>query len=226
MIRISNKEIIDIIKLADNKVIMVEKIPLDTFGKFKADYFVLNLANGSKEAITKNAYLLWKFGDSNEEITNKITNYVQCDSIIFPSKNVFVIFPNGQSGYFNEFGEMKWNGILNYNGNYCSSATEDAGYFWTCCPNENCVIRYTADTIKLDLRIGGKDSATFNTPIFASSDDSFVYICNSDGRIRTIDKKHFTVSDIKGVYPNLRKFYKYGRYSIICTADGTFMDKN
>lgn len=226
MIKISNKEIIDIIKFNDSKVIMVEKVPLDLSGKFKVNYFVLNLTNGSKEPITKNAYLLKKFGNPFKEITERINNYVQCDSITFPSKNVFVIFPNGQTGYFNEYGEMKWNGTLNYNEHNCSSATEDGDYFWTCCQEENCVIRYTADTIKVDLRIGSKDAFTFNTPIYASSDDEYIYVSNSDGRIRKIDKKHFTISDVDGVYPGLKKFYKYGRFSIICTSNGTFIDKD
>lgn len=226
MIKISDREIIDIIRFNDTKVIMVEKCPLDASGKFKVKYFILNLSNGCRESITKNAYLLRKFGDAHKEIVDKLNNFVQCDSLIFPSKSTFVIFPNGQTGYFNEYGEMKWSGILKYNDCFCTSAAEDGNYFWTCCPEENCVIRYTADTIKVDLRIGGKEAAAFNTPIFASSDESYIYIANSDGRIRTIDKKHYTVDDIDKVYSGMRRFYKFGRFSIICTPNGTFIDKD
>ena len=226
MIKISNREIIDVIKYNDDKVIMVEKKPLGEFGKFKVNYYILNLTNGSKEAITKNAYLLKKFGNSFQEITESMNNFVQCDSIIFPSRNVFVIFPNGQTGYYNEYGEQKWQGILNYNDNCCCSATPDGNYFWTCCPDENCVVRYTADSIKVDLRIGSKDALTFTKPFFSSSDDNYIYICCEGGRIRKIDRKNFAVSDIKSVYDGLKKYYKFGRFSIISTLNGTFMDKD
>lgn len=226
MIKISDREIIDIVKFNDDKVIIVEKRPLGEFGRYKANYYILNFTNGSKESITKNAYLLKKYGNAYEGITEKITNYVQCGVITFNSKNIFVIFPNGQTGYFNEFGEMKWSGTLNYNDSYCTSVAEDGDYFWTCCPEENCVIRYTADSIKLDLRIGGSTSATFSKPIFASADEKFIYICNEDGRIRKISKANYAVTDFDGIYPNLKRFYKFGRFSFICTSTGAYIDKD
>lgn len=226
MIKISDREIIDIINYNDNKMIIVEKRPLGELNKYKANFYALNFNNGSKEPLTKNAYLLKKFGNQFEKITDTITNYVQCDSIAFPSKNIFVIFPNGQTGLFNEFGEMRWSGVLKYNEHNCSSAAEDGEYFWTCCPDENCVIRYTADSIKLDLRIGSKDAPTFSKPIFASADDKFIYICNEDGRIRKISKSNFAVSDFNGTYPGLKRFYKHGRFSIICTSKGAYIEKD
>lgn len=226
MIKISDREIIDVVKFNDDKVIFVEKRPLGELNKYKANYYILNFTNGNKEPITKSAYLLKKFGNAYQGIEKKITNYIQCDAVTFPSKNVFVIFPNGQTGYFNEFGEIKWSGVLNYNDSYCVSAALDDDYFWTCCPEENCVIRYTADSIKLDLRIGSKDAMTFTKPIFASADNKYIYIANEDGRIRKISKSNFEISDIDSVYPNLKKFYKFGRFSIICTSNGAYIDKD
>lgn len=226
MIKISDREIIDIVKYDDNKIIIVEKRPLGELDKYKANYYILNFTNGSKEHITKNAYLLKKFGASFQGITDTITNYVQCDAVTFPSRNVLVIFPNGQTGLFNEFGEMKWSGVLNYNDSICSSIAEDGDYFWTTCADENCVIRYTADSIKLDLRIGGKGSATFDKPIFVSADEKFIYVCNENGRIRKISKTNFAISDIDETYPNLKKFYKFGKFSIICTSNSAYIEKD
>lgn len=226
MIKISNREIIDFVKYSEQKVIFVEKIPLDELGKYKVNYFVLNFENGEREAITKNAYLLKKFGSAFQSIIDEISNFVQCNAVIFPSKSVFVIFSNGQAGYFNSFGEMQKSGELKYNDSNCSYATEDGDYFWTCCKDENCVIRYTADSVKVDLRIGAKESGTFNNPIFISSDERFVYVCCEDGRIRKIDKSNFTVSDYSKTFNGLKRFYKYGRFAVICTTDGAFIDKD
>ena len=63
MIKISNREIIDVVKYGSNKAIFVEKRPLfDEGGRYKVNYFVLNFDTGEKEVITKNAYLMQKFG--------------------------------------------------------------------------------------------------------------------------------------------------------------------
>lgn len=226
MIKISNKEIIDIVRYNEEKVIFVEKNPLDVVGKFKVKYFILNLSNGDKEVITKSAYLLKKFGSSYDVITKKLIDFVQCDCAIFPSKNVFVNYPNGQTALFNPFGEMKWNGTLNYNGSACSTCAIDGDYFWSCCRDENCVIRYSADSINVDIRIGSKESNTFNKPIFASADEKGVYICCEDGRVRMINKSTLDVIDIASNVPDLKKFYKFGKFSIICASSGAYIEKD
>lgn len=226
LIKISNREIIDIVKYSDDKAIIVEKLPLGDIGQYKVNYFVLNFNNGDKEVITKNAYLLKKFGNAFHSISEKVINYVQCDAIVFPNKNTLVTYPNGQAGYFTPDGELKWSGELKYNDSFCCSAAADDDYFWNCCPNENCVIRYSADKLKVDIRIGSKDSNTFISPFFASADDNYVYVCCDNDKVRKIDKKNLAVSDVKGKYSGLKKFYKYGRFSIICTSDGAFIDKD
>jgi hypothetical protein len=226
LLKISNKEIIDVVKYSDVKVIFVEKKPFGDLSQYKADYFILNFETGKKEVITKNAYLLKKFGSNYRKITEVLANFVQCDAYCTPSKNVLAIFPNGQAGMFDQLGNMQWNGTLNYNDKTVTSMAGDGEYFWTCCKDENCVIRYNCDNIKVDIRIGGKDATTFSKPNFISSDDDYIYVCCDNSKVRKIDKSNFTVTDIDATYEDLTKFYKLGRFSIICTKNGAYIDKD
>ena len=51
MIKISNREIIDVVKYGSNKAIFVEKRPLfDEGGRYKVNYFVLNFDTGEKRS--------------------------------------------------------------------------------------------------------------------------------------------------------------------------------
>lgn len=226
MLKISNKEIIDIVKYTESKVIFVEKKPFGDLSQYRANYFILNFETGEKEVITKSAYLLRKFGPNYKKITETIANYVQCDTASLPNRNVLVIFPNGQTGLFDAQGSMKWNGTLKYNDKIVAGMANDEEYFWSCCKDENCVIRYTADNIKVDIRIGGKNAVTFIKPDFVSADDEFIYVCCDGCKVRKIDKSNFTVSDVKGSFFGLKKFYKLGKFSIICTSDGAYIDKD
>ncbi|MFR5876253.1 MAG: hypothetical protein ACLUFN_07160 [Eubacterium sp.] len=226
MLKISNKEIIDIIKFSESKVIFVEKKPFGDLSQYKANYFILNFETGEKEVVTKSAYLMRKFGPNYEKITESIANYVQCDVAVLTDKNVLVIFPNGQTGLFDSAGGMKWNGTLKYNDKIVSGIATDNDYFWSCCKDENCVIRYSSDNIKVDIRIGGKEATTFTKPDFVSADDEYIYVCCDGLKVRKIDKSNFTVSDVKGSYIGLKKFYKLGKFSIICTSDGAYIDKD
>lgn len=227
MLKISSREIIDVVRYGDDKAILVEKNPIvDEIGKYKVRYFVINFNSGEKEGITKTAYLRQKFGSNYSTIIEKIGNFVQCDSLVLSNRNVLVIYPGGMSGLFDSNGELKKDGQLDYNDSPVSGIAEDGECFWSVCPDENCVIRYFADGVKVDIRIGGRDSATFDRPHYVSSDSDNVYICCSNNHIRVVDKKTFAVSDISKRYTDLQRYYRFGQYAIVCTSDSAYLDKD
>lgn len=227
MIKVSSREIIDIVRYDDSKAIFVEKKPiLDNAGKYKVSYFVLNFENGEKEVITKNAYLRIKFGTNYKAIIEKVVNFVQCEARVLPNKNVLVVYPGGQAGIFDPNGELIRDGMLSYNDNYAFGIADDGDYFWSCCPNENCVVRFYADSINMDIRVGGKDSKTFINPTYVTADNDYIYVCCDNTYIRKIDKSNFAVTDIRKAYSDLQRYYKFGRFSIICTSDGAYIDKD
>lgn len=227
MIKISSREIVDVVRFEENKAIIVEKKPIvDEPGKYKVGYFVINFDAGEKEVITKNAYLRKKFGTNYQTLIEKIGNFVQCEASVLSDKSVLVIYPGGQSGLFDANAELVREGLLSYNDSPAYGIAEDGDYFWCCCPGENCAIRYLSDGIKLDIRIGGKESSTFPNPHFISSDSDYVYVCCEHNRVRKIDKSNFSVSDISKKYDDLQRFYKFGEYSIVCTSNAAYLDKD
>ena len=225
MEKISNREIIDVIRYTADKIIIVEKLPdLDLSG-YRTNYFILDLNSLEKEVITKNAYLMKKFGSAYQEITSRISSYAQCEAAILRDRSVFVIFPNGQCGRFDSEGEIIWNDRLTYNDKPVSSLALDGDYIWCCCKDENCVIRYSLEKKPiLDIRIGDLTAKTFILPSFVSADDENVYVCCNDIKLRSINKKDFTVSDIGSAVSGLRRFYRFGRKSLVCTADGAYIE--
>ncbi len=225
MIKISTGEIIDVVRYSDTKVIFAEKALSPDLTTTKAKYFILDFNTGEKEAVTTTAYKLKKFGFAFETICAKMTDFISCDAIILKNRNVLVMFEGGEAGLFDRDGEMLWNKKLTYNDAAVQSLALDGDYFWTVSKSEDCVIRYNADNINVDIRIGGKDKGTFRAPFFASADEDYVYICCAD-RVRKISKDNLVVSDVEGLYDAPKRFYKLGKYSIICKPDGAYIDKD
>lgn len=227
MLKISNKKIIDVVHYDNDKFIIVEKNPIaNSLNQFKANYFVINFESGQREVITKNAYLMTKFGSAYKEICDTLNDFIQCEAAILPNKNILVIYPNSQSGLFSHSGKIKWNGELKYNDSVVAGLALDNDYFWSYCKDENCVIRYSCDNLKVDLRIGSKQSMTFVNPHSISEDKEYIYVCCDSIRVRKISKKDFTVSDIDDTFINLERFYKFGEYSIVCCSDGAYLTKD
>ena len=76
---ISTKDIADVIKYNDESVIIVEKLPLPNGTQYKVQYSVVNFKTKSIDVLTKNAYLLKKFGSNFNRISQIMPNFVQCD---------------------------------------------------------------------------------------------------------------------------------------------------
>ena len=210
MIKISNREIIDVLKFSDDKAILVEKKPnLNSVG-YGVNYFILNFSTGEKEIITKDAYLLKKYGTNRKIIADKLGNFVTPSAVVMPDRSVLVIYPTGETGLFDSNGEL----------------VKDGEYFWSVCQKENCVIRYFIDGVKVDIRVGTAEQNTFPNPHFVSSDDEYVYVCCEHRRVRKIDKTDFTVSDVSKTYSDLLGYYRFGKYAIIIKPDGAYCDKD
>ncbi len=223
MIRISTKEIADILTYNDSKAIIVEKNPLLNTMQFKASYSVINFETKTKEVLTKNAYLLKKFGSTFQTISETIPNFVQCNSAILYDKRVLVIYPNGEAGIFDRDGELSWSGYFTYHDEIVNHLALDGKYFWTICPAENCAIRYSCQTMQVDLRIGGKDASTFINPTHISVGDGDIYVCSDGNKVRKIDGMNFTVSDFLDFEEGIKEYYKFGKYAIAVLSSGTYL---
>ena len=225
MLKISSKEIIDVVNYSGDRAIIVEKVRLlDSINKYKVNYFVIDFKSGKKEVITKSAYLHSKFGSNNQKITDIIANFVQCEATILSNKNVLIISPVGEYGLFNSDGELKSSGILEYNGKRVCGLAADGDYFWGYCSDENCVIRYNAENMKVDLRMGGNESSTFIEPVYISSDEENIYVCCDTNKVKQISKSNFDVSGVKGAFYGIKRYYKFNNCSLLCMPDGAYLN--
>ncbi len=226
MIKLSNKDIADVMQYDKSKAVLVEKKPVIDATHFKAAYYVINFDAKTKEVLTKGGYLLKKFGSAYNNIIRTIPNFVQCAAGILYDKRVLVIYPNGETGIFDREGNLAWSGILKYHDKPVFGLALEGKYFWTLCPQERCVIRYSSQTMQLDLRIGGADRSTFVDPTHISVDSSGIYVCSSHNTVRRIDKSNFTVSDYLRFDEPIRQFFKFDDYAIAVMQSGTYLLHN
>lgn len=226
MVKLSTREIIDIVRYGDDKAIFVEKVPsLADNGANKISCFVINFDTGTKDVITKTAYLRQKFGNNYQAIIEKLGDYANFDAYFLPDRNILAVYNDGKYGIFTPDGEVVTIDELKYNDKSVHSVAEDDGAFWSCCEEENCIVRFLADSLNFDIRIGGKESATFANPTFVSADKDYIYVVCNHNYVRQVDKKTFAVSDISKKYDGLKSYYKFGDYSVVGKNDGFYLDK-
>ena len=223
---ITTKDIVDVIRYGTDSAIIVEKLPIGDGSQYKVQYSVIDFANKSIEVVTKSAYLLKKFGAQFSRISQIIPNFVQCDAAVLYDRRVLAIYPNGEAGIFDKEGELEWSGEFTYHDEIIKHLALEGKYFWSVCPAENCVIRYSAQNMKVDLRIGGKDATTFLNPSHVCYDEDNVYVCCDSNKVRRIDGNNYTVSDYLNFTDGIKQFYKFGIYSIAVMTSGTYVLEN
>lgn len=228
MQKITSKEIVDVIKYSDGSVIVVEKLPLlANPNQYKVQYSVVDFKSKSVDVLTKSAYLLKKFGANFKRISEIIPNFVQCDAAVLYDRRVLAIYPNGEAGIFDRDGELEWSGAFDYHERPIKCLALEGKYFWSVCPEENCVIRYSSQNMKVDLRIGGIDAKTFINPSHICYDNGDLYVCCDNNKVRKIDGNNYTVSDYLNFTNTVKRFYKYGDLAIAVMSDGSYiMDNN
>ena len=217
---ITTKEIVDVIKYNDESVIIVEKLPLPNGTQYKVQYSVINFKTKSIDVLTKNAYLLKKFGSNFNRISQIMPNFVQCDAAVLYDRRVLAIFPNGEAGIFDREGELE------YHDEPVKNIALEGKYFWSVCPNENCVIRYSSQNMGVDLRIGGKETDTFLNPTHVSLDENDIFVCCDNNKVRRIDSNNYTVSDYLNFTDSIKSYFKFGDFAIAVMASGTYVLEN
>lgn len=223
---ISTKDIVDIIKYGDHSAVLVEKLPLASQNQYKVQYSVVNFETKSIDVLTKSAYLLKKFGSGFHRISQIIPNFVQCDAAVLYDRRVLAIYPNGEAGIFDREGELEWSGKFEYHDKTVKCLALEGKYFWSVCPEENCVIRYSSQNMNVDLRIGGVDAQTFINPTHVCFDGGDIYVCCDNNKVRKIDGSNYTVSDYLNFTDSIKQYYRFGDYAVAVMSNGTYVLEN
>ena len=106
--------IYDIIAFS-NGIIYTRKKTLQN-GSARVSFYGYDIKRMQNTPVTKSVYLLNKFGPEYKKIAEQLGDYVSCDADILPSKQVVVVYPSGETGFFSPTGEMTWSSDLLYQG--------------------------------------------------------------------------------------------------------------
>lgn len=220
--RITDNEVIDIVPYNDG-FMFSSKIPL-TGKKYKITYAAFQFASASIQPVTKNAYLLRKFGASYQTVSEQLGNTVTCDVGVLYDKRLLVLYPSGEAGIFAKDGELCWSGDYFYHEAPVRSIAVDGKYFWCTVPDKNCVIRYNAHSMKVSLRIGNEAATTFGAPMHISVADGLLYTsCYTTGKVKTINTSDYSVKEYIRFNEPVKRFFVHKKQQVACLESGIYL---
>lgn len=207
MTKILGISVIDVTPFSKGIIFVRKEIQEDN--KVKVSFFSYDIDTGKIAGVTKNVYLLNKFGPAFAPIAGQLGDYVSCDAGRLAGNSTVVLYSTGEMGIFNEDGSLNWTGDLLYHDSPARDIAVENKHIWCAVPEQNSVIRYSTAAGKVVMRIGGDKSKTFACPIAVSEYSGVLYVCNySSNKIRTIDLRDFSVRDYRVFEEPIHKYIR------------------
>ena len=222
MKKLMDIDIADIIPFS--KGIIVARKDILPNGETKISFLTYDVKTERPTASTRSVYLLNKFGEKFSEISEQLDDFIYCSAVVLSNNHVAVSYSSGELGIFSDSGKLYWTGDLQYKDAPVCGVVDEGKFLWFVVPENNCIIRYSPETEKIVLRIGGEASTAFLNPVSISRYDDSLYICNYEScQICTVNLKNFTVSEYKRFEEPVFKYIRTNDREIVELESGVYM---
>lgn len=207
MIKIVGLEnIVDLIPFSSGILFVIKDGQLK--GTSKVSFYSFDVKTKSIASVTKNAYLLTKFGASFHAVSSQLGDYISCDSVKLWNGNTFVIYSNGDTGLFSQDGRLLKTDQVTYElpsirnrEDMKYPARDCAAYnneIWCVVPDMNCIVQYSLVKNRIKMRIGGDKSNTFDEPLAVCVYGDSLYVSNTGANnIKRVSLEDYSVEIYK-----------------------------
>lgn len=128
--------------------------------------------------VAKNIYLLSKFGNNYKAAIELCSNYVLSRTTELSNGLLCVVSDTGNAYLIDQSGMPVWTGNLDYKGESPSDIAAYKNSLWACYQKSGVLVRFNLNSMREELRIGGKNSP-FVKPVDIFIDGDTATISNA-----------------------------------------------
>lgn len=191
--------------------------------QIKVGYKMVTFSTGKISNVTKNIYMLTKFGSAYKSFMGKIKNYLSCFALPLENGQCFVIDLEGNATIFGPDGEEVWAGNLRYKKNSPGGIAVNGNTLWISFSDSNVLIRYDLNTLRQELRIGGEHSP-FNKPTSLFPAGSKLFVCSdADNCIWKMDTSTYATELYFSFEEKVKDYQFINKYEIVVLDSGIYL---
>ncbi len=221
MNKIFEGKIYDILPKTDGIIFSYQKAHIDD-GEV-VWFKMLSLENALMTDVGKNIYWNIKFGGNYEAAVKTVKNFVAVKSVILPGNRLFLCDDDGQAFVIDSDGSVNLVGELKYRDKAPSGIAFHQNSIWASFADRNVLMRFNINTMRAELRIGGKNSP-FDKPygIYIDGDDAYVSNSGSKNLVK-VNLKNYTVEERYNFEEPIRSYIKSGNYEFVLLDSGLYV---
>lgn len=186
-------------------------------------YKMLSLENSLLTDVSETIYMNMKFGSNYNVAVNVCKNFVSEKALILPDGRTLLCSDNGQVFIIDTDGMINISGEIKYRDSAPSAIAYYKNSIWASFADSNVLIRFNINTMRAELRIGGKTSP-FDTPEDIFVDTDWAYVCNSgSNRIIKVNLESYSVEDYYNFEEPVYRYVKSGNFEFVLLESGLYV---
>lgn len=188
-------------------------------------YKMFSLENASMTDVSETIYWNIKFGSNYTVALELCKNFVAEKALMLPNGRLFLVSDNGQVFIIDPDGMINIGGEIKYRDQTPSAIAYYKNGIWACFKESNVLIRFNINTLRAELRIGGKASP-FDSPENIFIDGAWAYICNSgSNKLIKVNLDNYTVEDQYNFEEPIHSFIKTDKCEFVLLDSGLYIIK-
>jgi len=184
---------------------------------------MLSLENSSLTDVGKNIYWNIKFGSNYHIAVKTCENFVSVKSLLLPNGRLLLCCENGQVFLVDSDGMLNIAGELKYRDHAPTGIAFYKNSIWASFDQANVLMRFNINTMRAELRIGGKNSP-FDSPKNIFIDKEYAYVCNGNtNNIVKVNLENYSVEEHYSFEEKVHSYIKSGSYEFVLLDSGLFV---
>lgn len=186
-------------------------------------YKMLSFENSLLSDVSETIYWNMKFGSNYPVAVKLCKNFVAEKSLILPDGRTLICNENGQVFIIDTDGMINISGEIRYRDAAPSGIALYNNSIWASFKDQNVLIRFNINTMRAELRIGGKTSP-FECPENIFIDGEWAYVCNKDSnKIIKVNLESYSVEDYYSFEEPIYAYVKSGSYEFALLESGLYV---
>ncbi|MBR4869010.1 MAG: hypothetical protein IKU10_07620 [Clostridia bacterium] len=190
--------------------------------KAVVSYKMMDFERMTIAPITRNVYLLEKFGNQFERYEQNPDDFLNVRSLVLPDRRLLVVEPNGMATITGGDGYRQLQRDLSYQGCVPDHLVLAEDSFFASYPAAGAVIRYNAATLRQELRVGG-GNRPMPTPEGLYYQNGQLLICMPTlCKIMELNFDTFELEEYETFEEPIHRYLKYNANEIVLLDSGAY----
>lgn len=186
-------------------------------------YKMLDFERSSFNPVTRNVYLLSKFGNRFEQFEDSPEDFIHMKTLFFPERYVMVCDQQGMASLYTGDGALRYQRslLLGEEPPYDFALGENC--FWASYPKNGAVVRYSLQNLRRELRIGGGASRLPSPEGLMYQHSKLLFCSSSEHKVLELDPLTFEMEVYHSFEEPIHNYYKYHSHEVVVLDSGVYL---